>query len=148
MDRPLVEKAIIAGAGKFTLLREDPARYMLRSVGAGMALTLVVFVFWVLSQNLNDISIGKVIAAAFFGVGLTLIVCTNGELFTSNNMYLTISSRGGRTTWPQTGLLWLACWVGNLAGAILVALLLLGAGSLAQLPPDHALFTGAAYKAH
>src|SRR4029079_591767 len=31
---------------------------------------------------------------------------------------------------------------------MLVAVLLVGAGSLAQLPPDHALFTGAVHKAH
>ena len=147
MDRPYVEKAIAAGAGKLALLREDPFRYMLRSIGAGMALTIVVFVFWTLAHNLADISLGKVIAAGFFAVGLTLIVFTNGELFTSNNMYLTVSSREGRTTWKATGLLWLACWIGNLAGAILVALLLLGAGSL-ELAPDHALFAGAAHKAH
>jgi nitrite transporter NirC len=36
---------------------------------------------------------------------------------------------------------------GNLAGAIFVALLLFGAGSLNQLPPDHALFSGAVHKA-
>ena len=148
MDRPHVEKAIIAGAGKITLLRESPPRYLLRSFGAGMALTLVVFVYWVLSHNLHDISLGKVIAAGFFGVGLMLIVFTNTELFTSNNMYLTVSSREGRTSWGETALLWLACWIGNLAGAIFLALLLVGAGSLAQLPPDHALFTGALQKAH
>src|ERR1043165_143811 len=117
MDRPHVEKAVIAGAGKISLLRDNPARCMLRSFGAGMALTLVVFVYWVLSHNLHDISLGKVIAAGFFGVGLMLIVFTNTELFTSNNMYLTVSSREGRTTWAQTGILWLACWIGNLAGA-------------------------------
>jgi nitrite transporter NirC len=77
-----------------------------------------------------------------------LIVFTNTELFTSNNMYLTVSSRGGRTSWGETALLWLACWIGNLAGAIFLALLLVGAGSLAQLPPDHALFAGALQKAH
>jgi len=148
VDRPHVENAIIAGAGKITLLRENPYRYMLRSFGAGMALTLVVFVYWVLSHNLHDISLGKVIAAGFFGVGLMLIVFTNTELFTSNNMYLAVSSREGRTSWGETGLLWLACWIGNLAGAIFLALLLLGAGSLAQLPPDHALFAGALQKAH
>jgi len=148
MDRPHVEKAIVSCTGKITLLRESPSRYMLRAFGAGMALTLVVFVYWVLSHNLHDISLGKVIAAGFFGVGLMLIVFTNTELFTSNNMYLTVSSREGRTTWAETGLLWLMCWIGNLAGAIFLALLLLGAGSLAQLPPDHALFTGALQKAH
>jgi nitrite transporter NirC len=148
MDRIYVEKAADAGVTKLSLLQDDPARYMLRSVGAGMGLTIVVFVFWVLMQNLADISLGKVIAAAFFGVGLTIIVFTNTELFTSNTMYLTVSSAEGRTNWRHSGLLWIACWFGNLLGALLIAVLLAGAGSLSQLPPDHALFTGALHKAH
>jgi len=146
-DRGYVVKAADAGAGKVSLLQEDPARYLLRAVGAGMGLTIVVFTFWVLKQNLHDISMGAVIASGFFGVGLMIIVFTNTELFTSNNMYLTVSSREGLTSWPQTGLLWISCYFGNLAGAILVALLLVGAGSLSQLPPDHALFDGALHKA-
>ena len=147
IDRSHVEKAADAGFGKINLLQDDPLRYMLRSVGAGMGLTLVVFVFWVLKQNLHDISIGAVIASGFFGVGLMIIVFTNTELFTSNNMYLAVSSVEGRTSWRQAALLWISCYFGNLAGAILVALLLLGAGSLGQLPPDHALFEGALSKA-
>jgi nitrite transporter len=147
VDRIYVEKAADAGFGKINLLRDDPLRYMLRAIGAGMGLTLVVFVFWVLKQNLHDTSLGPVIASGFFGVGLMIIVFTNTELFTSNNMYLTISSAEGRTSWRQTALLWISCYFGNLAGAIFVALLLVGAGSLGQLPPDHALFDGALQKA-
>jgi nitrite transporter NirC len=145
-DRSHVEKAAAAGAAKLELLLGDPARYVLRSIGAGMGLTLVVFCFWVLKQNLHDTPWGAVIAAAFFGVGLTIIVFTNTELFTSNNMYLAVSSAEGRTGWRHAVQLWVFCYFGNLAGAILVALLLGGAGSLA-LPPDHALFDGALHKA-
>ena len=83
IDRTYVEKAADAGAGKVSLLQLDPCRYLLRSVGAGIVLTVVGFAFWVLTQNLNDISLGRVIAAGFFGVGLTIIVFTNTELFTS-----------------------------------------------------------------
>jgi nitrite transporter NirC len=147
-DRGYVEKAADAGVGKVSLLQEDPLRYMLRAVGAGMGLTLVVFVFWVLKQNLHDISMGAVIASGFFGVGLMIIVFTNTELFTSNNMYLTVSSAEGRTSLSQAALLWISCYFGNLAGAIFLAALLVGAGSLGQLPPDHALFDGALHKAH
>lgn len=147
MDRVYVEKAVAAGQTKVGLLERDTARYLLRSVGGGAALTIVVFTFWVLTHNLADISLGKVIAAAFFGVGLTIIVFTNTELFTSNNMYLTVSSAEGRTSVRQTALLWTACWFGNLAGALFVTALLFGAGTL-QLAPDHALFTGALHKAH
>ena len=148
MDRTLVEKAAAAGARKVVLLQDDPLRYLLRSVGAGMGLTLVVFVFWILTQNLHGVPFGKEAAAAFFGVGLTIIVFTNMELFTSNNMYLTVSSAEGRTSWGQTLSLWLACYFGNLVGAIILAMLLLGAGSLGQLDSDHALFAGALHKAH
>ena len=147
-DRDHVKKAADAGVGKAVLLKDDPLRYMMRAVGAGMGLTLIVFVFWVLKHNLNDISIGAVIASGFFGVGLMIIVFTNTELFTSNNMYLTVSSVEGRTSWRQTTILWMLCYLGNLAGAILLAALLVGAGSLGQLPPDHALFDGALHKAH
>lgn len=147
VDRIYVEKAADAGSGKVSLLQEDPLRYMLRAVGAGMGLTVVVFTFWILKQNLHDISMGAVIASGFFGVGLMMIVFANAELFTSNNMYLTVSSREGRTSWRQAALLWISCYFGNLAGAILVTLLLAGAGSLGQLPADHALFVGALQKA-
>ena len=147
IDREHVLKAADAGASKARLLHEDPFRYLLRAVGAGMGLTIVVFVFWMLKNDLRDISLGPVIASAFFGVGLAIVVFTNTELFTSNNMYLTVSSREGRTSWTQTALLWLCCYLGNLAGAVLLALLLLGAGSLSQLPSDHALFEGALHKA-
>ena len=146
-DRGYVVKAADTGAGKVSLLQEDPLRYMFRAVGAGMGLTVVVFTFWVLKQNLHDISLGPVIASGFFGVGLMIIVLTNTELFTSNNMYLTVSSAEGRTSWRQAVLLWISCYFGNFAGAILVAVLLVGAGSLGQLPPDHALFDGAVHKA-
>jgi nitrite transporter len=139
----LVEKAADAGVGKVSLLQEDPLRYMLRAVGAGMGLPLVVFVFWILKQKLHETTAGAVIAAGFFDVGLVIIVVTNTELFTSNNMYLTISSAEGRTSWKQAALLWFSCYFGNLAGAIFLTALLIGAGSLDQLPPDHALFDGA-----
>jgi nitrite transporter len=148
IDRGLVEKAAAAGVVKVGLLQEDPLRYMLRAVGAGMGLTLVVFVFWTLKQNLHESPAGAVIASGFFGVGLVIIVFTNTELFTSNNMYLTVSSAEERTSWKQTFLLWISCYFGNLAGALLLTLLLIGAGSLGQLPSDHALFDGALHKAH
>lgn len=148
IDRPYVEKAADSGLRKIHLLQNDPGRYLTRSVLAGMYLSIVVFVFWALTQNLHDSSFGRVIASLFFGVGLTIIVFTNAELFTSNNLYLAVSSAEGKTKWGESLLLWIACYFGNLVGALIVAGLLYGAGSLADLPPDHALYVGAAHKAH
>lgn len=148
IDRSLVEKAADSGVRKLTLLQTDPGRYMVRSVLAGMYLTIVVFLFWALSHNLQASAFGKVIASGFFGVGLSVIVFTNAELFTSNNMYLAVSSAEGKTGWGQTTLLWGACYLGNLLGAVLVVLLLLGADVISHLPADHAVYAGAAHKVH
>ncbi|MDO6385235.1 MULTISPECIES: formate/nitrite transporter family protein [Uliginosibacterium] len=148
IDRPLVEKSAASGQRKMSLLERDPARYLMRAVLAGMYLSIVVFVYWALSHNLHGSPFGKVIASAFFGVGLSIIVFTNAELFTSNNMYLAVSSAEGRTTWFQSSVLWTVCYAGNLVGALIVAGLLYGAGTLAELPADHALYVGAAHKVH
>ena len=44
MTVDLVEKAADAGVGKVSLVQDDPLRDMLRAVGAGVGLSLVVFV--------------------------------------------------------------------------------------------------------
>jgi len=102
------------------MLAMDPVRYLLRSILAGMYLSVVVFVYWSLMNNLHENAYGKIVASGFFGVGLAMIVLTNTELFTSNNLYLAISSYEGTTTWRQTLLLWIVCYIGNLGGAIIV----------------------------
>ncbi|MFT4171123.1 MAG: formate/nitrite transporter family protein [Rhodocyclaceae bacterium] len=148
MDRPTVEKAAQSGAYKINLLETDPARYIFRAVLAGMYLSIVVLVFWALNYGLRDVSMGKVIASAFFGVGLGIIVLTNSELFTSNNMYMALSSAEQRTSWVQTVQVWIVCYLGNLVGAIILGLLLYGAHVLQELPLDHSLYTGAEHKVH
>lgn len=147
IDRYLVDKTAASGHRKVTLLEVDPARYIARAVLAGMFLSIVVFVYWSL---INDLPApwGKVLGSAFFGVGLCIIVFTNTELFTSNNMYLAVSSSEGRTTWGKTAMLWAVCWLGNLCGALIVGGLLWGSGILDALPEGHALFAGAEHKVH
>ncbi|MFA5041771.1 MAG: formate/nitrite transporter family protein [Bdellovibrionales bacterium] len=146
MELQIIQNAIAAGVRKVTLRKEHIGHYLMRSMLAGLYLGLIVFLFWNLSNNLAASPFGKVVASLFFGVGLFVIIITNSELFTSNNMFLTVSSLAGHTSWAQTLKLWGVCWVGNLMGSILIALLLFGAGSLDALPADHALYKGALAK--
>ncbi len=148
MEQETVEKACHSGEAKVALLEREPAKYWLRSILAGMYLSIVVLVFWSLTYEISDRTIGKLLGSAFFGVGLSIIVFTNSELFTSNNMYLAISATEKRTTWGQAVKIWVACYLGNLIGAVILALLMAGAGVLDALPAEHALYKGALHKAH
>src|SRR6266567_2084031 len=147
-DRQYIEKAAESGEAKYRLLTTSPGRYLVRSILAGMYLSIVVFIYWLLLDNLAGTAFGKVVASGFFGVGLVMIVLTNTELFTSNNLYLAVSSYEGATSWRQTLVLWVVCYGGNLAGAMVVAGMLWASGSLGELPVGHALYLGAAHKVH
>lgn len=141
-------KAVESGEAKVRLLTHQPARYLLRSILAGLYLSLVVMVFWALQQGLSSTPFGKVIASAFFGVGLSVIVFTQSELFTSNCFYLAISSHAERTSWKQACTIWGTSWIGNLVRAVGLGLVFRQAGVLATLAEDHALYLGALHKAH
>jgi nitrite transporter NirC len=145
-DRPYVEKAAHLGQAKITLLHDASARYLIRCVLAGMYLSIVVFVYWSLVNDLGATPYGKLLGSVFFGVGLAMIVLTNTELFTSNNLYLAISSYEGTTTWRSAVGLWGVCYIGNLIGAVIVAGLLYATGIIGDLPVDHALYVGALHK--
>jgi nitrite transporter len=145
-DRPYVEKAAHLGQVKIALMREASARYLVRCVLAGMYLSIVVFVYWSLINDLGATPYGKLLGSVFFGVGLAMIVLTNTELFTSNNLYLAISCYEGSTTWRSAGRLWGVCYMGNLIGAVIVAGLLYATGTIGDLPANHALYAGALHK--
>jgi nitrite transporter NirC len=147
-DRPHVEKAAHTGRVKIALLRDDSIRYVTRCVLAGMYLSIVVFVYWSLINDLGATPYGKLLGSMFFGVGLAMIVLTNTELFTSNNLYLAISCYEGTTTWRSAGALWGVCYIGNLLGAVIIASLLYATGIIDDLPANHALYVGALHKAH
>jgi len=147
METQLIEKLEHSGEKKISLLKNFPAKYWLRAVMAGMYLTIVGFVYWSLLNNISDPATGKLLGSLFFGVGLTIIIFTNSELFTSNNMYLVVSSLKGKTRWQDTFHLWTACYLGNLLGSVIIALLLWGGDILKVLPADHILYDYALNKA-
>lgn len=140
------KKCVEAGELKSLLLEQNGGGYVLRALLAGAYLTIIGFAFWAIRQTFGADPSGRMISSLFFGVGLSIIVFTGTELFTSNNMYLTASTLARRTSWAQTIRLWSVCYLGNLAGAIFVAALLLGAGAIAAMPGTHALFEGAQHK--
>jgi len=146
MDIDPYAKALSSAEKKVKQITYTPSRYLLQAVLAGAYLSIVCFVFWGLRQSFGADPAGKLISSLFFGVGLNIIIFTGAELFTSNNMYMTISTLARRTTVADTARLWTLCWLGNLAGSILVAAVLYGAGVIQAMPSDHALFAGAHHK--
>jgi formate/nitrite transporter len=69
----------------------------------------------------------KFIAGAVFSVGLMLVVVAGAELFTGDNL-IVISALEKRVRWGELLKAWIAVYIGNLIGSVLIALLLYWSG--------------------
>ena len=63
-----------------------------------------------------------------FGIALSLVIVTGAELFTGNNLVMTAALVGRRVGWRDAGRVWGLSYVGNFAGAAILAVLFCSSG--------------------
>lgn len=121
---------------KIRLLRESPSRYFLLSMLAGVYVGFGVVLVFSIGAPLDAVhSAGlKALMGASFGVALTLVIFAGSELFTGNNMTMTIGSLSREVSWADTVRLWSVCFLGNLAGSLLLAYAVSEAGLAGNVP--------------
>ena len=129
------EKITAACAKKEALFDESLARYALRSIFAGAFLTMSTAVGIIGADVISTQfpSLGRFIFTFIFAIGLVYVLIFNGELATSNMMYLTAGSYYKQISWRKTILILLYCTLFNLVGAIILAWLFNQSFSFSQL---------------
>ncbi len=65
----------------------------------------------------------KLVCGIIFSVGLCMVVTCGAELFTGNNLVMTIGAMTHTITWAETIKFWIICWLGNLCGSLVMAVL-------------------------
>ncbi|MGT2808275.1 formate transporter [Streptococcus iniae] len=117
------EKIEAACAKKVALYDESLARYALRSIFAGAFLTMSTAV-GILAADLISTqfpSLGRFFFTFLFAIGLIYVLIFNGELATSNMMYLTTGAYYKKLKWSKVTQMLLYCTFFNLVGAIILA---------------------------
>ena len=109
-------------AGKLKLLNTNPLGYFLLSMLAGAYIGFGILLVFTLSGALAGAPYTKLVMGCCFGVALSLVVIAGAELFTGNNMVMTAGILRKTVTIGDACKLWLVCWLGNLAGSVLLAL--------------------------
>lgn len=121
------EFALTAATGKATT---HPLKSFCTAISAG-AFIGIGFLFYLTSQIGADrmpAGMAKVVGGLVFSTGLSLVVLTGAELFTSST--LTLAARAtGRITWVQMLRNWAVVYAGNLLGALGLAALVWFGGS-------------------
>ncbi len=133
---PTVAKIAIAAESKVTALRRGPWRFLVLSALAGSYVGFGIVLIFAIGAPLAAAGspLTKAVMGAAFGVALSLVIVAGSELFTGNNLFLTLGVLTGRARLADLLLLWGWCFAGNLAGSLLLAWLVAQSGVFSADP--------------
>ena len=133
---------------KADMLRRSPLQYLVLSMLAGAYIGFGIILIFSIGAPLaaaGSASV-KVVMGASFGIALALVIFAGSELFTGNNMVMTVGSLGGAVTWRSTAAVWGASYIGNLVGSLLLAFAAVESGLVAKAPLQGFIAAAAAAK--
>lgn len=117
---------------KLGTLNSSLSRYLVLSMLAGIYVgfgIILIFSVGAPLKALGDVGL-KALMGASFGVALTLVIFAGSELFTGNNMVMTIGGLTGKVSWLSSIKLWFVSYIGNLTGSLLLAYVISNSGVL------------------
>jgi len=132
----MIIKLAEASKEKISLLNKSIIRYFLLSMLAGIYVGLGIVLIFSIGAPLKaaDVPYLKALMGASFAIALTLVIFAGSELFTGNNMTMTVGSLTKRVTWFETIKVWVISYIGNLAGSLLLAYAMSGSGLITKGP--------------
>jgi nitrite transporter NirC len=107
-------------------------RSMLAGMYVGAAIALIFTVGGLLSQAMPGVQ--RIWMGVCFGGALTIVVFAGSELFTGSNLVLTLGVLGRKATIGDLGRNWFWTFVGNFAGSVLLAAMVVYSGVLDAEP--------------
>lgn len=107
-------------------------RYLMRALMAGLIIGLMYVAYFSVLAAFSSadgdvgalVDIGRIVGSLVFGWALVFIYYSKSELLTSNMMIITIGAYYKQTTWLKSLRILGLCYLGNLLGGLLIAVLL------------------------
>ena len=117
-------------AGKLAGQRKSLTAHLVRSMLAGMYVgAAIVLIFTVgAAVSVAYPALVKPLMGVCFGGALTMVVFAGSELFTGSNLVLTLGVLTRKTSVRDLADNWAWTWVGNLAGSVLLAVIVVRSG--------------------
>src|SRR2546423_6351659 len=92
----------------------------------GGAIVLIFTVGGLLSSS--SPALVRILMGVCFGGALTVVVFAGSELFTGSNLVLTLGLLNRKATLGELASNWFWTWIGNLAGSVLLAWMVVASG--------------------
>lgn len=127
-----VQKFAAVAESKATAVRASLPAFFVAAMMAGVYVGLGIILIFSVGARV-DPAYQKLIMGASFGIALTLVVFAGSELYTGHAMIMPIGWLCRKVGFADLGKVWAIAWIGNLAGAVLLALIFVAGGGGAVL---------------
>jgi Formate/nitrite family of transporters len=136
MEHETIAAAAAAARAKAGLLRHSPLQYLVLSALAGAYVGLGIVLIFAIGAPLAAAGSGatRAVMGASFGVALTLVIFAGSELFTGNNLIMSVGLLSRTVNGGALTRVWIASFIGNLVGSLLLALATAASGVLSKAP--------------
>jgi nitrite transporter len=121
-------QAAVKLAGQRRSLVSHLVRSMLAGMYVGAAIVLIFTIGGLLSREAPGAV--RLTMGVCFGGALTMVIFAGSELFTGSNLVLTLGVLTRQARLTDLGANWFWTWVGNLAGSVLLAVMVIRTGLL------------------
>jgi nitrite transporter len=113
-------------------LKRSPLGFSISAMMAGAYVGIGIILIFSVGSDV-DPAYRALIMGASFGIALTLVVFAGSDLFTGHTMFMPLGLLRRRIGWGDLASAWVVSWLGNLAGAALLAILFVAGGGGAVL---------------
>ena len=125
-----INKVSASAVKKSEFLKKSKMKYLTASALAGIYVGFGILLIFTIGGLLSEAQspVTKIIMGASFGIALSLVIMAGSELFTGNNMVMTIGSLEKKVTWMDSANIWIYSFIGNFIGSAALAALFVGSG--------------------
>lgn len=115
---------------KVQMMKHTPFNYFLQTVFGGLFIGFGIMLMVTIGGLLDPAGVAsmKIVQGLAFSVALSMVMMAGANLFTGDNLVLTVGTLSKKTSPLEMISIWVSCYFGNLVGAILGAVLFFNAG--------------------
>ena len=142
MYEETIHKLSVVGRTKSVTLKHSPLAFVVGSAMAGAYIGFGDIIMFTVGAH-ADPAWSHLVMGAVFASALTIVIFAGSELFTGMVMYMPLALLSRQASVMDTIRVWVVCWLGNLVGAFVLALLFKLGGGGVLLGDGNAAFTAA-----
>lgn len=148
MYRETVDSIAAAAVKKVNYLKFNKLKYLILSIFAGAFVGFGIMLVFSITAPIAAAGLPyvKLIMGATFAVALLLVLFAGSELFTGNNLIMTIGWLDKKISFAEMLTLWFYCYLGNLIGSISIAWLIFKTGLISTSPSSDLIISISAAK--